>query len=286
MIRTIQNHQRIVKRIASARAFWRSLILAVAAQACGVPSLFAQNVKPESDYRFGAVTWMQKSAEYQLLAEQTYRHALTQLITGLHDRQWSADECQIVDGNFASKPPAVILDLDETVLDNSYYNARNILGGFGHTQENWNQWCQEGKATAVPGALDFVKAAEALGVKVFFITNREDPVKEATVKNLNELGFKTDDLHVLTKNDEAGRGDDKLSRRAAVAAQCRIVLLIGDSMSDLCSGMDATTSQTRNEIAKLKTDRLGSRWIMLPNPSYGGWQRALPKGAEALDTRK
>lgn len=265
---------------------WKFLVLTIGIMTFGLNLCCAQELRPEADARFGAVTWMQKSAEYRLLAEQTYRYASTQLMNGIHDQKWSADEYQIVEGGFEEKPAAVILDLDETVLDNSYYNARNILRGTGYTLENWNQWCSEAKATAIPGALEFVKRAEGLGVKVFYLTNREDTVKEATVRNLNELGFKADENNVLTKNEEAGRGDDKLSRRASVAKDHRIVLLIGDSMSDLCEGMDVTNTKRRNEVAKGKSSLLGTRWIMLPNPSYGGWQRALPKGIKALETRE
>lgn len=264
----------------------RGVAIALAIQFLSLGSLSAQELKPEADYRYGAVTWMQKSAEYRLMTEQTYRYALTQLMIGIHDRKWSADEYQMSEGKFEHKPTAVILDLDETVLDNSYYNARNILNGTGYSLENWNQWCNEKKATSIPGALDFVKGAEGLGVKIFYLTNREDTVKEATIKNLNELGFKADENNVLTKNDDAGRGDNKLSRRASVAARYRIVLLIGDSMSDLCEGMDVPNTNRRNEVAKFKTELLGTRWIMLPNPAYGSWQRALPKGEKALDTKK
>jgi 5'-nucleotidase (lipoprotein e(P4) family) len=270
----------------SFRRYWKFPLLTLGIIVASLGHAGAQDLKPEADYRYGSVTWMQKSAEYRLLTEQTYRYALVQLISGIHDRKWSADEHQLSAGGFEEKPPAVILDLDETVLDNSYYNARNILLGRGFSLENWNQWCNEGKATAIPGAFDFVKSAEGLGVKIYYLTNREDTVKAATIKNLNDLGFKADENNVLTKNEEAGRGDDKLTRRAAVASKHRVVLLIGDSMSDLCEGMDVANTNRRNEVARGKSQLFGTRWIMLPNPSYGGWQRALPAGAKALETRE
>lgn len=241
-----------------------------------------QEIDVELDPRYDALTWVQNSAEYSLLAEQTYRMALSQLHVGMQDRKWSADEVQVVEGGFEDKPPAVILDCDETVLDNSAYNARNILTKKNYSTDSWNAWCQEGKADAIPGALDFINRAEALGVKVIYITNRRDVVKAATIKNLKELGFPADESTVLTKNKELGRGDDKVSRRAMVAKDHRIVLLIGDSMSDLCSGMDVNNTNRRNGIASKKTALLGARWIMLPNPVYGGWQQALPKAAKAL----
>lgn len=241
-----------------------------------------QKIDVKLDPRYDALTWVQNSAEYSLLAEQTFRMALSQLYVGMEDRKWSADEVQVVDGGYEDKPPAVILDCDETVLDNSAYNARNILTKKQYATDQWNAWCLEGKADAIPGALDFIKRAEALGVKVFYITNRRDVVKQATIKNLIELGFPADDSTVLTKNEDLGRGDDKVTRRASVAKDHRIVLLIGDSMSDLCVGMDVYNTQRRNEIASEKTALLGSRWIMMPNPVYGGWQRALPKAEKAL----
>lgn len=228
---------------------------------------------------------MQRSAEYRFLTEQTYRYALTQVTAGLHDRKWSADEAQIAAGGFEDKKPAVILDLDETVLDNSAFNARNVIHSQTFSSEIWNAWCLEGKADAIPGALDFVKSAEGLGVTVFFLTNREDIAKQATIDNLNRLGFTATHANVLTQNKNEGRGDDKLSRRAAVANDYRIILLIGDSMGDLCDGMDVKEFVKRNEIASQKTRMLGTRWIVLPNPVYGGWQRAIPKGAAALETK-
>jgi 5'-nucleotidase (lipoprotein e(P4) family) len=267
-------------------AMYRSAIISTLLIAFLGSSVYAQSVVPEADYRYGAVTWMQTSAEYRLLTQQTYRYALLQLAVGCQDRNWTADEYQLKEGKYQPKPPAVILDLDETVLDNSYYNARNIIRGTGFTLDNWHAWCREEKAEAIPGALEFVKGAEGLGVKVFYLTNREDEVKDSTIGNLIQLGFSASADNVLTKNEREGRADDKLSRRASVAENYRIVLLIGDSMSDLCDGMETTSFQRRNQIAAEKSDWLGSRWIMLPNPSYGSWQRALPKSAKALDTKE
>ena len=251
----------------------------------GTRLALAQQIKVEADSRYGGVTWMQNAAEYRLLTQQTYRLALAQLSVSFHDRQWSADEAQIVAGGFEQKSPAIILDIDETVLDNSAFNARNIVYGKQYTTESWNAWCQEGQADAIPGALEFVKGAEGLGVTVFYLTNRVDEVKAATIKNLNELGFAATDENVLTLNETAGRGDDKVSRRALVGEQHRIVMLVGDSMSDLCTGMDVPNTKRRNEVAAEKVDLMGSRWIMLPNPVYGGWQRGLPKAEQALRTK-
>jgi 5'-nucleotidase (lipoprotein e(P4) family) len=250
-----------------------------------LPSCLGQPLAAEADYRFGALAWMQRSAEYQLLAKQSYRLALTQLTIGLNDRKWSADEAQLAEGGFENKQPAVILDVDETVLDNTAFNARMLLQGKGFTAAEWNAWCLESKADPVPGALEFINSAQGLGVAVFFITNREDLAKEATIKNLKQLGIKANSENVLTHNPSAGRNGDKVSRRAAVAAAHRIVLLIGDNLGDLCDGVELTDYVRRNEVAKVKSEMLGTRWIVIPNPLYGGWLRALPGGAAALETK-
>jgi acid phosphatase len=228
---------------------------------------------------------MQTAAEYQLLARQCYRLAQNQMNIGLNDGHWSADEVQVAEGGYFCKHPAVILDLDETVLDNSAYNARNIIEKTEYTQENWNTWCNEERAQLIPGACDFLKAANAMGVTVFFITNRRDEVKAATINNLKKLGVCADENNVLTRNDAEGRGGDKLSRRAMVARNHRIILLIGDNLSDICSEMEVTDHALRNATANRKADFLGTRWIVLPNPIYGSWERALPKApASALRT--
>jgi acid phosphatase len=124
-----------------------------------------------------------------------------------------------------------------------------------------------------------------MGVRVFYITNRRDVVKEATIKNLLALGFPADEASVMTKNEDENRDGTKVTRRAAVAKDYRIVLLIGDNMSDLCTGMGVPNTKRRNEIALEKMEMLGSRWIMLPNPVYGSWQSALPDAEKALHVK-
>ena len=235
------------------------------------------------DARFNSVAWMQNSAEYKLVCQQTYRFATTQMYVGLQDRMWSADEIQLAASDYEHKQPAVILDVDETVLDNSPFNARNIVDARPYSTESWNAWCREEKSTAIPGALEFVKAAEGLGVRVFYITNRGDEVKDATISNLQTLGFDADTSNVLTQNSKKNRDGRKKTRRALVAAKHRILLLIGDNLSDMCLDLDVRDTPKRNQIAMQKADMLGSRWIVLPNPSYGQWERALGDNALRLN---
>jgi acid phosphatase len=269
------NFTPIAKRI-RAGIFLAALVVAAPLSTSG------QTIDLLQDRRFDALTWVQNSAEYRMLTEQTFRLALHPLITALDDATITADEEQLAVNDFADKPPAIILDCDETVLDNSAYNARNVLKKESYSTDTWNAWCLEEQAEAIPGSLEFVTRAQALGADIFFITNRRDVVKKATVENLKKLGFPATAENVLTKNKELGRGDDKISRRATVAQSHRIVMLIGDSMSDLCSEMNVSETSQRNETGNQKFQQLGSRWIILPNPVYGGWQQALPEDKQAL----
>ena len=248
-----------------------------------------ESVKPDpsKDPKLNALLWMQNAAEFRLLTRQAYRYAGDQLHKSLQDKNWCADEVQLQEGGFQEKKPAVILDVDETVLDNSPFNTRNIIQGTAFNLENWNAWAHEEKARPVAGALGFITMAKKQGVEIFYVTNRRDGMRVATINNLKSLGFPVTQAHLLTRNDKAGRGGDKVSRRAMVAVKHRIVLLIGDNMADLCSQMDNTGSNERNRIAKEIGEMLGARWIILPNPVYGGWERAVKKAkGSGLDQAK
>ncbi|QDT10395.1 5'-nucleotidase, lipoprotein e(P4) family [Planctomycetes bacterium K23_9] len=238
------------------------------------------------DARFNSVAYVQNAAEFRLACEQAYQLALLQLRQGLLDVRWTADEVQIVDGGFQAKPPAVILDVDETVLDNSAFNARNILSGKPYAMSTWNAWCNESKAGVIPGSLEFVRAAKRLGVEVFYITNRRDEVKPATLENLQRWGFPVTEHTLMTQNSKDNRDGRKTTRRAAVAKDYRIVLLVGDNLSDMCTEVEVRDTQQRNDVARTKTAVLGSRWILIPNPVYGAWERALPKDATALNIER
>jgi 5'-nucleotidase (lipoprotein e(P4) family) len=230
-------------------------------------------VDVERDPAFHALTWMQTAAEYRLAARQAYRLAVRQLEVGLADKLWTADLKQLDAGGFADKPPAVILDADETVLDNSAYNARLVLDGATYTRDRWHAWVLEQRADAVPGAGAFLRGAVARGVKVFYITNRTDDERDATIGNLQRLGLPADADTVLTLTDP--QEADKVARRAFVAGKYRIVLLIGDNLADFCCGMNGYRQADRNDSAEATERLFGERWIVLPNPVYGDWQRPL-----------
>ena len=218
---------------------------------------------------------MQRALEYQASALQAYRQATLQLERALKDGAWSAALEQTAD---ASKlPPAVILDIDETVLDNSAYQARQVRDHTLFAADTWDRWCLEARAAAVPGALDFTRDADKRGVTVFYITNRTANIEEATLKNLAALGFPlTAGLDtVLTRGERPEwQTSPKGPRRAHVAATHRVLLLIGDDLGDFVVDAAGTPEQRAARTAP-QAEWWGRRWIMLPNPTYGSWERAI-----------
>jgi acid phosphatase len=199
----------------------------------------------------------------------------------LADSGWTAAVEQ--EGHdFSMFPPAIVLDVDETVLDNSPQQARTILAGGSFDPEAWGAWVDEARAPAVPGAREFLALADSLGVGVFYVTNRDQPLEEATRRNLEAEGLPLDpDVDtVLSRGEREGWSSDKTSRRAAIAEGYRIVLLVGDDFNDFVPAR--IPREERDRLLERYRDRWGDRWIMIPNPVYGSWESALY--GEADDT--
>jgi acid phosphatase len=223
-----------------------------------------------------AVLWAQTSAEYYASTEQTYRLARVRLDEALRPENavWTAELEQVRD--YADLPPAVVLDVDEGVLDTTSFQARIVKRHGRFRLAAWNDWVREEKGRAVPGALEFAKYAHAKGVRIFYVTNRAHEVETATRRNLQELGFPVDEDggNILSKNERAEWGSDKGSRRKFIAARYRIVLIAGDDLNDFLSG-SRLKPRERVALAKRWRSNWGTKWIMLPNPIYGGWERSL-----------
>jgi len=223
---------------------------------------------------------MQRSAEYDALVRQTYAQAAQQLPALLEDSTLTAaveQNEQMRVGAYADLPPAVILDVDETVLDNSAYQARLILDDETYDTESWNAWCREREATAVPGARRFVEAATEAGADVFYLTNRRDTVRAATRDNLEALGFPVDDERLIMRGQrEDWAASDKAPRREHIMRTHRIVMQIGDNLGDFLSEVETSLDEREHMSTSYGRDAFwGTRWFMLPNPQYGSWEGAL-----------
>jgi len=218
-----------------------------------------------------AVLWMQRSAEYKALCTQNYHLAKTMLDMALKDKNWTAALEQT--NNFKNLHPAVILDVDETVLDNLPLEAQLIQSDKQYNDSLWNAWCDLREAKPIAGALDFCTYAESRGVTVFYVTNRKDPLKEVTRDNLEKVGFPLDDAieTVLTRSKSSDKGE----RRSQISGNYRILLLIGDNNGDFASGFTGASETVRDSLVSEYDKYWGTKWIVLPNPVYGDWEGAL-----------
>ncbi len=168
----------------------------------------------------------------------------------------------------------MILDVDETVLDNTAFEGEQIrLNTSTFDAKLWDTWVSEARAPAFPGAVEFLSAARQKGVATFFVTNRDAAGEAATVANLRQVGIEASPDSVLLKG-ENGWASDKTARRAHVAATHRILMLCGDDLGDFVSiqGLDVAR---RNEAVDAHARWWGERWVILPNPAYGSWERAV-----------
>jgi 5'-nucleotidase (lipoprotein e(P4) family) len=220
------------------------------------------------------VVWMQTAAEYHAAALQAFEVAQRMLDRALADPNWTAAEEQT--GSFSGLAPAVIVDVDETVLDNSPFEARQIRAGQSFSEEVWRNWVLEANAEPVPGALSFARDVAARGITVFYVSNRMAAQEDSTRANLARRGFPLDPTvdTVLSRDEQPEWGSDKGSRRALVASRYRILLLVGDDLGDFTSSFRGSLSE-RREAVERAAKRWGSRWIMVPNPAYGSWERTV-----------
>jgi len=255
----------------------------------------SQTPDPPSHQRLLPTLWVQTSVEWRAACLQSFRMARVRLDALLKDKKLSADVAQssLPAKSYRKLPPAVVVDIDETVLDNSPEQARQVKDGRDYQETPWGQWLLESKAAAIPGAVEFLQYAAARGVTVFYISNRQAMYEGATRKNLLDKGFPVKDAPdtVLLRGEKAGwEVSEKAIRRAEVAAKFRIVMLMGDDLGDFIAGSRVSKAE-RDSLVKPYADWWGSRWIVLPNPGYGSWEDAVvgppkpPEGAVRLEKK-
>lgn len=226
-----------------------------------------------------ATLWMQTAAEYQAAALGGFAQAKARLDIALADASINALPLPEQTQGFESLPPAIITDADETLIDNSPFQARRIRDGGDFDPATWAAWSNERKARGIPGAVAFAQYAASRGVTIYYVTNRDHASEyQATADNLRALGFPLadDNRNLLLRGDPRAPGKEKGERRRFVAKDHRVVLLLGDNLGDFLDGVGSDVAARENLIAPY-ADWWGSRWIMLPNPSYGSWESAILK---------
>jgi 5'-nucleotidase (lipoprotein e(P4) family) len=214
-------------------------------------------------YQEGAILWTQTAGEARALAYQAFNLARMMLDRDLQVNRRSRMR------------RAVVVDADETVLDNSRYQATLLKNRLSYDSRSWTEWVKRSEAEALPGAVEFLRYATSRGVRVFYITNRNLAEKEATATNLKKLGFpNVNDQTLLVRTDP--KTSSKEVRRQTVSAKFRIVLLMGDNLNDFAEVFDQSkTIAARVAAVEQNKAQFGKRFIVLPNVMYGDWESAI-----------
>ena len=226
-----------------------------------------------------SVLYSQTSGEIKATFVQTYNTASELLDKAISDSDWDA----VLESNGGiNRAPAIILDVDETVLDNTPFNARSIMN---HTNypEGWDVWIYEEKATLIPGVKDFLLSAQNKGIKIFYVTNRRAVYEDATRNNIKKLGLPfDDDVDVLLTRGENGWGSSKASRRSFISENYRVIMMFGDNLNDFFDLPNKADYLTRKDSVLKYESMWGKKWFMLANPVYGHWEQSI-YGFELLD---
>ncbi|AVO55991.1 5'-nucleotidase, lipoprotein e(P4) family [Ectopseudomonas mendocina] len=239
---------------------------------------------PPANDQLDAVLWSQTAIEHDLIYQQVFASATRQLPTALADPQW--DALPQPPRDLQGLPPALIVDIDETLLDNTSLNARMVVANAPYDYPAWMRWVERGEAPALPGAQAFLARADALGVTVYYLTNREPGQEQATLANLRREGFPIANVEqILTAGTAVGgcqaEGSDKTCRRQWVGQRARVLMLVGDSFGDLVAA-SANQRAAQDQAAAPYLSWLGERWFLLPNPTYGAWYSAPYEDREEL----
>jgi 5'-nucleotidase (lipoprotein e(P4) family) len=244
------------------------LWLALVTLACSMPTMAqssstAAQSQADNEYQVGAVLWTQSSGEERALAYQAFTLARMVLDQDLRMNRRNRMK------------RAIVVDVDETILDNSRYQATLIRNRRPYESQSWTNWVNRADADPVPGAAEFLRYAASRGVHVFYITNRKLVEKDGTAANLKKAGFPdVSDQSLLVRTDPAT--STKEPRRQSVAAKYRIVLLMGDNLNDFAEVFEkGRTVGDRIAAVEQNKDRFGTRFIVLPNAMYGDWESAI-----------
>lgn len=236
----------------------------------------------DTAYQIGGTLYTQKAAEFRALAYQAFNIARWQL-----DADLDKKNVKKLPKAEQKKPRAVMVDIDETMLDNSPAQAYQITHHLGFNLKDWYAWGEMRKAKAIPGAVDFVNYATSKGVKVFFVSNRDEVQRQATIDNLKGVGFQdVTNENLLLRASESS----KEARRELILQKHRIVLQIGDNLDDHSNVFEKKSIADRFAETDKARGEWGKHWIVLPNATYGSWENAIyeygrPTEAQKTDKR-
>lgn len=230
------------------------------------------------EYQVAAILFQQKAAEYRALSYQGFNLARWQL-----DADLDKKNVKKLPKAERKRPRAIVVDIDETVLDNSPAQAYSVKNHLPFNLQDWYKWGDMRKAKALPGSVDFLNYAVSKGVKVFYISNRDEVQKQVTIDNLKNVGLADISAeNVMLRTSGSG----KEPRRKTVSDKYRIVLLMGDNLDDFSDVFERKSAADRFAEADKIKELWGKRFIVLPNAMYGTWENAIYEYGRLSEAQK
>lgn len=250
------------------KAIAAAILIAGLLSGCSAPQSSAQ--RQLAGQATLAVNWMQQSGEYQALCWQAFNAAKTSFLNSQVDK---------------GMHKAVIVDLDETMLDNSAYAAWQVKNSRGYSERDWSEWVDSRRATAISGAVEFSHFVNDNGGKIFYVSNRSQQNYASTVANLKALGFAgVSGQTVLLKGSD---GSNKITRFNQIQDSGYMpVVYIGDNLNDFSGETWGKNNQQRKAFVQQNRQRFGTQFIILPNPDYGDWESGMAKNYSHLSTEE
>nr|WP_312968665.1 5'-nucleotidase, lipoprotein e(P4) family [Brucella intermedia] len=201
-----------------------------------------------------AINWMQLSGEYDALAYQAFNGA-----------RRAFDAAEPAKG----RKKAVIVDLDETMIDNTAYAGWRVRQGVPFTEETWARWMAAGQARPIAGAVEFARHVNANGGTMFYVTNRDARSFQSTAANIEKLGFPGVSAKTLLLN--SGQSNKQERFDSIKAEGYDVVIYMGDNLNDFGTAAFHKNNQQRRAFVEANREAFGTKFFMLPNPSYGDW---------------
>lgn len=215
----------------------------------------------KSEYSLSGTLWFQTSAEAKAIYFQGYNLAKVKL-----DMNYKSSKSKL--------KRAIVSDIDETLLDNSPFNARLLKTGELYTETAWNYWVKQAKAKALPGSVDFFNYAKEKGIEVFYVSNRSVSTLNETMENMKNEGFPyVDKEHFYLKSTTSNKSE----RRDSIAANYDIILFLGDNLRDFSEDFGKRGDDFGAAKVSESKDLFGTKYIVFPNPMYGEWEKAVYK---------
>ena len=194
------------------------------------------------------VRWVVKSSEYNILSNQIYDNAWNNLSNTLR---------------LADSKSCVVMDLDETVLDNSKYQIDLVYKSESYNPESWSQWVNLEMAELVPGAKEFIDKVRKTNVKIIFLSNRMHKNLEPTISNMKKLDIVSSDDIFLLRLDKKDKKNIRRNEiingigRLSKIGPLKVLAYFGDAKHDFPDADDYYV--------------FGENMYMFPNPMYGKW---------------